>query len=139
MMWPLCATAKDGGDKGDKTNKADKDDANDKEDDDVGPSTDKAESRFPQPVRVGALIGRQVLEPTEAQHVLGRVETLVRSADGKVSMIMTIGGLFGFDTRLIAVPIEGRRPCLGNTLRLRISNRRNWTPFRQPPCPARRR
>ena len=104
MMWPFWAAAKDGGDKGDSANKDDKDDADDKDDD--GPSTKKAESRFPQPVRVGALIGRQVLEPTEAQHVLGRVTGLVRSADGKVSMIMTIGGLFGFDTRLIAVPIE---------------------------------
>ena len=98
MIWPLWAAAKDGGDNANKDADADKDDD--------GPSADKAESRFPQPVRVGALIGRQVLEPTEAQHVLGHVRALVRGADGKVSMIMTTGGLFGFDTRLIAVPIE---------------------------------
>ena len=35
--------------------------------------TESAAMRFPQPVRVGDLIGREVLRPVESQDVLGRV------------------------------------------------------------------
>jgi hypothetical protein len=69
------------------------------------PYTGEAAQRFPQPVRVGDLIGRQVLEPDEAQRVLGRVAAIVRHEDGSISMLMRVGGLLGFDTRLIDVPI----------------------------------
>jgi hypothetical protein len=67
---------------------------------------ERAAKRFPQPVRVGDLIGRQVLEPTEAQHVLGRVASVVRHDDGRMEMIVRFGGMLGIGTRLIAVPIE---------------------------------
>jgi hypothetical protein len=67
---------------------------------------ERAAKRFPQPVRVGDLIGRQVLEPTEAQHVLGRVAAIVRHDDGTMDMIIRFGGMLGIGTRLIAVPIE---------------------------------
>jgi hypothetical protein len=67
---------------------------------------ERAARRFPQPVRVGDLIGRQVLEPTEAQHVLGRVGAVVREKDGSLDMIVRFGGVLGFGTRPIAVPIE---------------------------------
>ena len=65
-----------------------------------------AAKRFPQPVRVGDLIGREVLQPTEAQHVLGRVEAVTTAADGMVSIVMSFGGFLGIDTRLIAVPVD---------------------------------
>jgi hypothetical protein len=42
--------------------------------------------RFPQPVRVGDLLGREVLRPVESQDVLGR--------------------FLGFGTRPIAVPVD---------------------------------
>jgi hypothetical protein len=66
----------------------------------------RAALRYPQPVRVGDLIGRDVLEPTEAQPILGHVDAVVRRADGGIDMIVRFGGLFGFGSRPIAVPIE---------------------------------
>ena len=72
----------------------------------AGPSPAKAAARYPQPVRVGRLIGADVLQPTEAQHVLGHVRAFVRAKDGRISMIMTTGGLFGFDTRSVAIPLD---------------------------------
>lgn len=60
--------------------------------------------RFPQPVRVGDLIGEDVLRPVESQQVLGRVHGLVRGSDGQVLVVMDFGGFVGFGSRLIAVP-----------------------------------
>ncbi len=75
--------------------------------DDQGDDDDSDnKNRFPQPVRVGDLIGRQVLEPTEAQHVLGRVAAVVRKADSQVDFIVAFGGVFGYGARLIAVPAD---------------------------------
>lgn len=65
-----------------------------------------AAMRFPQPVRVGDLIGRQVLRPTESQQVLGRVHQVVRNDAGELSMVISFGGWFGFDSRMIAVPVD---------------------------------
>lgn len=64
-----------------------------------------AARRYPQPVRVGDLQGRTVLQPLESQPVLGRVERLVRRADGRVDVIMRYGGLLGLGARPIAVPL----------------------------------
>jgi hypothetical protein len=66
----------------------------------------RAAQRYPQPVRVGDLIGRDVLKPTEAQHILGHVDAVVRRADGGIDMVLSFGGLFGLGSRPIAVPIE---------------------------------
>jgi hypothetical protein len=62
--------------------------------------------RFPQPVLVGALIGRDVLKPVEAQTILGRVAAVVRGKDGGLDVIVRFGGVLGFGARPIAVPIE---------------------------------
>lgn len=62
--------------------------------------------RFPMPVRVGEMIGQDVLQPTESQPVLGRVEQVRRNGDGAVSVIVATGGLLGVGTRRVAVPIE---------------------------------
>jgi hypothetical protein len=62
--------------------------------------------RFPQPVRVGDLIGREVLRPVESQDVLGRVRRLVRARDGQIMVVVDFGGFFGFATRPIAVPVD---------------------------------
>lgn len=66
----------------------------------------KAAKRFPQPVRAGDLIGRDVLEPTERQTGLGRVAALRRAEDGGVDVLIRTGGLLGVGSRLVAVPIE---------------------------------
>ena len=67
---------------------------------------ERAAKRFPQPVRVGDLIGRQVLRPTETQSVLGRVAAITRRADGGIDVVVRFGGVLGLGTRLIAVPVE---------------------------------
>jgi PRC-barrel domain len=62
--------------------------------------------RFPQPVRVSDLLGRQVLRPVESQDVLGRVRRLVRDGDGQIMVVVDFGGFLGFGRRPIAVPVD---------------------------------
>jgi hypothetical protein len=62
--------------------------------------------RFPQPVRVGDLLGREVLRPVESQDVLGRVRRLVRDRDGQIMVVVDFGGILGFGARPIAVPVD---------------------------------
>ena len=69
------------------------------------PRSEAAKARYPQPVLVGNLIGRQVLENVPQQHVLGRVAG-VACSDDKVSVFVETGGLLGFGTRQVAVPVE---------------------------------
>ncbi len=65
-----------------------------------------AAMRFPQPVRVGDLLQREVLRPIERQPVLGRVFAVVRRPDGGIEFVVNYGGWFGFLRRPIAVPID---------------------------------
>jgi hypothetical protein len=67
---------------------------------------ESAAMRFPQPVRVGDLIGRQVLRPLESQDVLGRVHRVVRDQNGQIMVIVDFGGFFGLGSRPIAVPVD---------------------------------
>jgi hypothetical protein len=62
--------------------------------------------RFPQPVRVGDLLHRDVLQPTESQDYLGTVERVVRGSDGAVEVVIDFGGFLGFGARSIAVPVD---------------------------------
>ncbi len=62
--------------------------------------------RFPQPVRVGDLLGREVLRPVESQDVLGRIRRLVRDRDGRIMVVVDFGGFLGFGNRPIAVPVD---------------------------------
>ena len=80
------------------------------QDDDLPDAQDLAESaakRFPQPVRVGDLLNRPVLEPIESMPTLGRVHSIVRQADGTIAVVIDYGGFLGFYTRQIAVPVNG--------------------------------
>ena len=65
-----------------------------------------AAGRFPQPVRAGDLLGREVLQPVESQDVLGHVRGIVRAEDGTVRVVLTFGGWAGIGGRLIAVPLD---------------------------------
>lgn len=65
-----------------------------------------AARRFPQTVRVGDLANRLVLEPSNHQSVLGRVDGVSRDATGRLYLVMRYGGVLGFGTRKIAVPLE---------------------------------
>ena len=68
--------------------------------------SEAAKKRFPQPVNVGALRGRTVLEPLESQPRLGRVNEIVRQPDGAIKVVIDYGGFFGIGSRPIAVPVE---------------------------------
>ncbi len=70
-----------------------------------------AARRFPQPVRAGDLLRRQVLRPVEWQTVLGRVEGVARRADGAVLVVVDARdagwrGTLGFGARPVAVPSD---------------------------------
>ena len=62
---------------------------------------ESAAMRFPQPVRVGDLIG-----PVESQDVLGRVRRVVHDRNGQIMVVIDFGGFLGFGSRPIAVPVD---------------------------------
>lgn len=64
----------------------------------------RAARRFPQPVRVGFLVGLPVLDERSA--TIGRVRRVVRTPDGKIRLVMPYGGLLGIGGREVAVPVE---------------------------------
>ncbi len=51
--------------------------------------------RYPQPVRVGDVLGRRVLAPYESQPVLGHVVAIRKGTNGALEMIMRQSSLFG--------------------------------------------
>ncbi len=65
---------------------------------------ERMRARFPQPVRVGDLIGLPLLDDSSC--TLGRVREVVRTADDKIELIVAYGGLLGWGARLVAIPIE---------------------------------
>jgi hypothetical protein len=67
---------------------------------------ESAAMRFPQPVRVGDLLGREVLRPVESQDILGRVRRVVRDRNGQIMVVIDFGGFLGFGSRPIAVPVD---------------------------------
>lgn len=67
---------------------------------------DSAKMRFPQPVLVGDLLHRDVLEPVESQVFLGTVKQVVRNTDGTLAVVINYGGFLGLGARPIAVPVD---------------------------------
>jgi hypothetical protein len=65
---------------------------------------EKMRRRFPQPVRVGDLIGLPLLDWDDS--TLGYVRHVVRTPEGKIQLIVNQGRLFGWGGRLVPVPIE---------------------------------
>lgn len=65
-----------------------------------------AAMRFPQPVLVGDLLHRDVLQPVESQNVLGTVQRVVRDSNGTIEVVVNYGGFLGFGARPIAVPVD---------------------------------
>ena len=68
------------------------------------PMVDRMNRRFPQPVRVGDLIGLPVLDNWSS--TLGVVRQVVRTAAGKIELIVSYSRWFGWFGRPVAVPIE---------------------------------
>jgi hypothetical protein len=60
--------------------------------------------RFPQPARVGDLIGLPLLDHDD--RILARVEAVSRTEAGGILLIARQGAWFGLGGRSIAVPIE---------------------------------
>src|SRR5215475_6500742 len=60
--------------------------------------------RFPQPVRVGDLINLRVLDDQDV--TIGLVRKVVRTPQGKIRLLVSQGGWFGWGERLVAAPIE---------------------------------
>ena len=68
------------------------------------PMVERMNRRFPQPVRVGDLIGLPVLD--DRASTLGFVRQVVRTAAGKTVLVVSYSSWFGWFGRPVAVPIE---------------------------------
>lgn len=68
------------------------------------PMNERYLKRFPQPVRVGDLIGLAVLD--DQASTLGTVRQVVRTADGKIQLIVSYSRWWGWFGRPVAVPLE---------------------------------
>lgn len=95
--------------------------------------------RYPQPVKVGDLIGLPVLD--DRDRTLGRVQRLVRAPNGKIRLIVSYGGLFGWKQRLIAVPIEvvaiaGRQLAALDMTRAQFDAAPTWSDTEDRPIAA---
>jgi hypothetical protein len=89
-----------------------------------------AAMRFPQPVRVGDLLGRDVLRPVESLVVLGHVRGLVRDAQGRIMVVVNFGGFLGIGSRPIAVPVDAM-VLLGQDMEIVA-----FTPAKLRQCPT---
>ena len=69
---------------------------------------ERMNSRFPQPVKVGDLIGLPVLDDYDV--TIGHVRNVVRTPQGKIELVVTYGGWptgwFDWGARPVPVPIE---------------------------------
>ena len=65
-----------------------------------------AAMRFPQPVRVGDLLRRDVIQPVESQNFMGTVQQIVRDPDGTLAAVINLGGFLGFGSRPVSVPVD---------------------------------
>src|SRR4051812_11264171 len=88
------------GTEGEKASGGDEKTADDKK---LSPE-EKMLRRFPQPVKVGDLIGLPVLDWNDL--TIGHVRHVVRTPAGKIQLVVTYGGWFGWGQRLVPVPIE---------------------------------
>jgi PRC-barrel domain len=103
---------------------------------------ERMNSRFPQPVRVGDLIGLPVLDDDDL--TLGHVRNVVRTPQGKIQLVVTQGGWptgwFGWGARLVPVPIEavailGRQIAALDMPPKEFAAARTWTNTDGQPIP----
>jgi hypothetical protein len=64
----------------------------------------RMQMRFPQPVRVGFLIGLPMLDDDNG--TLGYVRDVVRGPDGKIKLIVSYSRWWGWFGRPVAVPLD---------------------------------
>ena len=65
---------------------------------------ERMQRRYPQPVKVGDVIGLPVLDFDD--RTLGYVKNIVRTPAGKIQLVVPYGGFLGWGRRPVAVPIE---------------------------------
>jgi hypothetical protein len=92
--------------------------------------------RYPQPVKVGDLIGLPLLD--DQDRTLGTIQSVVRTPEGKVRLIIFFGGLLGWGQRLIAVPIEvvaiaGRQLAALDMTRAELEAAPTWSAVQTQP------
>jgi PRC-barrel domain len=75
----------------------------DDEEENLSPE-EKMRRRFPQPVKVGDLIGLPLLDGDDS--TIGYVRHVVRTPEGKIQLIVNQGRFFGWGGPLVQVPIE---------------------------------
>jgi hypothetical protein len=71
------------------------------------PMADRMQRRFPQPVRVGDLIGLPILD--DSASTIGYIRQVVRTSAGKIELVVSYSTWFGWLDwfgRPVAVPIE---------------------------------
>jgi hypothetical protein len=64
---------------------------------------ERMKHRYPQPIRVGALVGARISDSDS--RTIGTIRHVVRTAQGRVEVVVDCCGLFGFGTKSVAVPI----------------------------------
>lgn len=111
-------------------------------DDELAPEQ-KMRKRFPQQVRVGDLLGLAVLDDDDS--TIGYVRDVVRSTDGKISLIVPYSAWFGWapvnwGKRPVAVPIEvvailARQLDALDMSRDDFDDADTWTPDQGKPIP----
>ncbi len=100
---------------------------------------ERFQRRLPQPVKVGALIGLPVLD--DNQSTLGYVREVVRTAAGKIDLIVSYSPWFGWFGRPVAVPIEfvgifGRNIASLDMTRQDYAAAPTWSGVGAQPIPA---
>jgi hypothetical protein len=90
---------------------------------------ERMKHRFPQPIRVGALVGARVID--NDSRTIGYIQHVVRTADGRIDVVVDCCGLLGFGTRPVAVPIAvlgalGRQVDSLDMPRIDYSNAPTW-------------
>jgi hypothetical protein len=68
------------------------------------PMNERYLKRFPQPARVGDLIGLPMLD--EQMSTLGTVREVVRTKEGQIDLIVSYSRWWGWFGRRVAVPLE---------------------------------
>jgi sporulation protein YlmC with PRC-barrel domain len=64
----------------------------------------KTDDPAAQSVRVADLVGSPIRDAEGS--ILGHVRAVARTREGKIQLLLPLGGLFGFGERLVAIPIE---------------------------------
>lgn len=98
----------------------------------------RMQMRFPQPVRVGDLIGLPVLD--DGDSTLGRVRAVVRDPQGKIKLIVSYSWWWGLGGRPVAVPLEvvgilGRQIAAIDMPRAEFAAAPTWTAGPDRPIP----